>query len=68
VRCLLTAEQVHDVTQAESLLENLPIQQVVADMGYDSQPLIDWIHARQGQANIPARTGNHSPREFDAHE
>ncbi len=68
VRCLLTAGQVHDVTQAGSLLENLPIQQVVVDKGYDSQPLIDWIHARQGQANIPARAGYHYPRECDAHE
>jgi IS5 family transposase len=41
VRCLLTGGQVHDVTQAEPLLENLPIQQVVADKGYDSQQLID---------------------------
>ncbi len=39
-----------------------------ADKGYDSQQLIDWIHARQGQANIPARAGNHYPRDFDAHE
>ena len=68
VRCLLTGGQVPDVTQAEPLLENLPIQQVVADKGYDSQQLIDWIHARQGQANIPARAGNHYPRDFDAPE
>ena len=68
VRGLLTAGQVHDVTQAEPLLENLPIQQVVADKGYDSPQLIDGIHARHGQANIPARAGNHYPREFDAHE
>ena len=68
VRCLLTGGQVHDVTQAEPLLENLPPQQVVADKGYDSQQLIDLIHARQGQATIPARADNHYPREFDAHE
>lgn len=58
----------HDVTRAKPLLEDLPIQQVVADQGYDAQSLIDLIHARQGQANIPARPGNPYPREFDAHE
>ena len=68
VRGLLTGGQVHDVTQVEPLLEDLPLQQVVADKGYDSQQLIDLIHARQGKANIPARAGNHYPREFDAHE
>jgi transposase len=59
---------VHDVTRVEPLLEDLPLQQVVAEKGYDPQQLIDLIHARQGKANIPARASNHYPREFDAHE
>jgi transposase len=68
VRCLLTAGQVHDVTQAEPLLEGIPAQQVVADKGYDAKWLIDLIHGRSAKANIPARAGNAYPRDFDAHD
>ena len=68
VRCLLTAGQVHDVTQAEPLLEGIPARQVVADKGYDAKDLIDLIHRRAAKANIPARAGNTYPRDFDAHD
>lgn len=64
----MTAGQVHDVTQAEPLLEGIPAQQVVADKGYDAKWLIDLIHGRSAKANIPARAGNAYPRDFDAHD
>ena len=44
MRSLLTAGQVHDVTQAEPLLDGIAAQQVVADKAYDSKQLIDFIH------------------------
>jgi len=37
VRGLLSAGNVHDVTQAESLLDGIQAQQVVADKAYDSR-------------------------------
>jgi transposase len=67
-RYLLTAGQVHDVTQAEPLLDGIPAQQVVADKAYDSKQLIDFIHSQTAKANIPARAGSTYPRDFDAHD
>jgi transposase len=59
---------VHDVTQAEPWLEDIPAKPVVADQAYDSKPLIDLLHARATQTNIPPRAGNHYPRDCDAHD
>jgi len=64
----LTTGQVHDIVEAEALIEGVPTEQVIADKGYDSKAFIDTIHARGAKANIPARAGNSNPRDFDAHE
>jgi transposase len=57
---------VHDVTVAESLLQGLDAGNVLADRGYDSQKLVDFIENEMGSAAvIPSRKTNKEQRECD---
>jgi transposase len=51
----LTAGQVHDVTQAQPLLRNVPARYVVADKAYDANALRRQIAAAGAKAVIPPR-------------
>jgi transposase len=51
----LTAGQVHDVTQAQSLLHNVPARCVVADKAYDANALRRQIATAGAKAVIPPR-------------
>lgn len=66
MRLLLTGGQVPDVTQAPALLAHWPLEQVIADKGYDSDPLVTHIENSGGGAVIPARAKRRQPREHDA--
>ena len=62
VRLLLTAGQRHDLDQAESLVEGLAPDYVVADKGYDSDPLRATIRRQGGNPVIPPRKGRRRQR------
>ena len=51
----LTAGQVHDVTQAQALLRDVPARCVVADKAHDAQALRHAIAATGAKAVIPPR-------------
>ena len=51
----LSAGQVHDVTQAQALLDGVPAQCVVADKAYDAQALRQAIQQAGAKAVIPPR-------------
>ena len=57
VRFSLTGGERHDMVEAGTLLENLSLQYVVADKGYDSDSLRQQIRRQGGKPVIPARTG-----------
>lgn len=61
--CLGPGEE-HDVTRAEELLAEHKPQAVIADKGYDSDPLVESIHERGAQAVIPPRSNRKAPRKF----
>jgi transposase len=65
VRCLLTAGQRHDAPQALPLLQGLRPAFVVADRGYDSDPLVAALAARGTCAVIPPRRKRRHPRPYD---
>ncbi len=65
VRILLTAGQEADVTQAEGLIEGLPIEVVIGDKGYDSDKLVGAIEAKGAKAVIPPRSNRTEQREYD---
>ena len=62
---ILTGGERHDITQAESLLAPFDFDAVIADKGYDSDPLRELIAARQVEAVIPFRRYRKHPRNDD---
>ena len=53
------------MTQAEALIEDLPIQVIIADKGYDSRAVVDAIEKRGAEAVIPSRKTCKEQREYD---
>lgn len=57
----LTAGQVHNVTQAQPLLRDVPARCVVADKAYDAQALRHAITAAGAKVVIPPRANRREP-------
>ncbi|WP_416138934.1 IS5 family transposase [Hymenobacter psoromatis] len=66
VRGCLTAGQRPDAPQALPLLEGLAPAYLLADRGYDSDPLVATLAARGTCAVIPPRRKRRTPRAYDA--
>jgi transposase len=62
---VLTPGQAADVTQAKTLLPEVPFAVVIADKGYDSQAVVEAIEAKGGEAVIPSLTNRARPRDYD---
>lgn len=61
---LLTAGQVADVSQATEVLQNLRPKLTVADKGYDSDPLRNWLRARAATPCIPSKSNRLTPAPY----
>lgn len=57
IRFSLTGGEQHDVTEAETLLEDLSADYVICDKAFDSDPLRKNIRRRGAKPVIPSRTG-----------
>ncbi len=64
---LLTPGQEADVTQAEALIGGHDAGAVIADKGYDSDPLVRRIEGRGAEAVIPPKRNRKAPRAYDGH-
>ncbi len=67
-RWTLTAGQVHDLTEAQGLIDGLSTEAVVADKAYDSDALITAIEALPANAVIPPKANRIEQRAFDRHQ
>jgi transposase len=65
VKVVLTAGQEADVTQAETLIDSVPVEVVIADKGYDSEAVVQQIEKRGAEAVIPSRKNRKVPRVYD---
>ena len=65
VKVILTAGQEADVSQAETLIDGVPAEVVIADKGYDSQAVVERIQRRGAEAVIPSRKNSKAPRAYD---
>jgi transposase len=65
VRFILSPGHGSDYTQAVPLLEGFTTQAVIADKGYDSDAIVDWIISHGAQAVIPPRSSRKTPRDCD---
>jgi len=63
----LSAGNESDIKNAPPLLCTLSLDGTVvnADMGYDSQPFVDWLESMGAIPNIPSRITNKVQRECD---
>jgi transposase len=67
VEIRLTPGQRADVTQAEPLLKGYSPTSVIADKGYDSDPLVKRIESKGTEAVIPPKRNRTEPRDYDEH-
>ncbi len=63
----LTGGQVHDSVPAIGLLEGITSDYVLADRGYDSREIVDFIESRKACAVIPQRRNKKQCRIYDRH-
>lgn len=67
VRCLLTAGQRHDITQAKALIEGLPAQWVLGDTAFDADLFRADIAAINASAVIPSNPSRALKLPLDKH-
>lgn len=67
VNLMISEGQRNDINYAIPILEQLNIEatQVMADRGYDSYKLIDYIYENGGEAAIPSKKGARFERQCD---
>ena len=67
-RFTLTGGQVHDITQAQALIEQIQPAAVLADKAYDADALLAYIDSKDAKAIIPPKTNRKTQRTFDRHQ
>ena len=67
VYIMLSEGQRNDINYAILVLDPIDIEgsQIVADRGYDSIKLLDYIYGRKGEPTIPSRNGAKFERRCD---
>lgn len=67
VYLLLSEGQRNDINLAIPLLEQINIKgsKILADRGYDSHKLLDYIYEKDGEPSIPSRKGAKFERHCD---
>jgi len=67
-RFILTGGQVHDVTQAQALIETIEPDAVLADKAYDANSLLDCINDKNAKVVIPPTASRKVKREYDRYQ
>lgn len=62
---VLTPGQKADCTQAITLIEGLEFQALLADKGYDSDAIVNYVESRGAVAVIPPKRNRKIQREYD---
>jgi transposase len=65
VQFILTGGEVHDVTQAPALLNDVEPQAVLADKAYDANALIDCIESKNAKVVIPPKANRKEQRDYE---
>jgi transposase len=65
MRFVITGGEVADITQAKQLLVGSTADTVIADKGYDSDELVDFIRSGDATAVIPPRRNRLRRRRYD---
>jgi len=62
---ILTPGQASDMSRAKALIEESPVEVVIADKGYDSKAVVKAIEAKGAQAVIPSLKNRAEQRDYD---
>ena len=65
LRLILTEGQVHDIRQAEALIEGFACEKVLADKGYDSDKFREVIASKGAEAVIPPKRSRKELLPYD---
>ena len=65
MRIILTEGQVHDIRQAEALIEGFACEKVLADKGYDSDKFREVIASKGAEAVIPPKRSRKELLPYD---
>jgi DDE family transposase len=65
LRLVLTGGQVHDITQAETLLASIEPRALLRDKGYDADHFADSLTARAIKVVIPPKSNRKVKRDCD---
>jgi len=65
VKLLLTPGQAADVSQAKALMQDVPIEVVIGDKGYDSRAVVEAMEAQGAEAVIPSQKDRKEQRAYD---
>lgn len=65
MKFVLTPGQDSDVTQGQELLKDIKAEFVLADKGYDSDSLVEFIEQSGAKVVIPPKKNRINPREYD---
>ena len=65
LRFILTGGERNDITQAESLVNGLVADYVIADKGYDAEAFVLKLKERNSEAVIPSRVNHKVQRKLD---
>lgn len=57
----------HDLTQAQNLIEGITTDAVIADKAFDADVLITTIENLGAKAIIPPKSNRRNKRDFDPH-
>ena len=64
---MITAGQVADISQAQALMDNDPCEHLLADKGYDSDDLRQFLDLKKITPVIPGRRNRLEPIHHDQH-
>ena len=65
MKLLLTPGQAADVSQAKALMQDVPIEVVIGDKGYDSRAVVEAMEAQGAEAVIPSQKDRKEQRAYD---
>ena len=64
---ILTPGQRHDVTQGDSLVQDLENTMLLADKGYDCNSFVEQLERQKSIAVIPPKKNRKHKRDYDKH-
>jgi transposase len=67
LKFMLTPGQRHDITQADSLTEDISSNTLLADKGYDSNAFVENLEKKDCIPVIPPKRNRKNPRVYDEH-